>query len=101
MRCQDNLRIGGSRPPNVVRGARRVILGRDQPDFCASGAAVFYNPHLRTYVITSGIFFALIALAHVARVFAEGASVLAQPFFDITSTLAVGLALWAFQVLRR
>jgi hypothetical protein len=56
---------------------------------------------LKTYILTSGIVFTLIALAHVARVFLEGPGVLAQPFFDFTSALSVGLAIWAFQVFRR
>jgi hypothetical protein len=56
---------------------------------------------LRTYIIISGVLFALIAVAHVARVVLEGPHLLRQPVFDVATALAIGVALWAFRVLRR
>lgn len=58
-------------------------------------------PRLRTYIIISGVLFALIAVAHVARVVLEGPHLLRQPVFDVATALAIGVALWAFRVLRR
>jgi hypothetical protein len=57
---------------------------------------------VRRYVIATGIAFALIFLAHVARVFAEGTAILREPMFILTSILSLGLAVWAvFLVTRR
>jgi hypothetical protein len=56
---------------------------------------------MKAYVITTGTVFALITLAHVARVFAEGAYLLREPAFIVTSAIAVALCVWAFRVLAR
>jgi len=50
---------------------------------------------LRCYIIATGIAFALIFFAHVARLFAEGAWLLHEPMFVLTSILSLGLAVWA------
>jgi hypothetical protein len=50
---------------------------------------------LRCYVIATGIAFALIFLAHVSRLFAEGSWLLREPMFILTSLLSLGLAVWA------
>lgn len=54
---------------------------------------------MRAYVMTSGSLFGLLVLAHVARLFAEGAGVLESPMFVVTSLLAAGMAAWAVRVL--
>ena len=56
---------------------------------------------MKAYVITTGIVFALIVVAHVARVMAEGAQLLKEPSFIFTSLLSVALCVWAWRVLRR
>jgi len=56
---------------------------------------------LRCYVIATGIAFALIFIAHVARLFAEGMWLLREPMFILTSILSLGLAVWAVILLLR
>ena len=55
---------------------------------------------MRAYVITTGIVFGLIVLAHIARGIAEGLALLKEPFFILTTLVAVALTLWAWRVLR-
>ena len=55
---------------------------------------------MKSYVMTTGLVFALLALAHVWRVIAEGPGV-ANPFFIATTVAAAALSVWAFVVLRR
>jgi len=51
--------------------------------------------------MAAGIAFALIFLAHAARVFAEGTWLLREPMFILTSILSLGLAVWAAVLLIR
>jgi hypothetical protein len=55
----------------------------------------------RCYIAATGVVFALIFLAHVARVFAEGARILGEPMFLITSVASLGLVIWAGVLLTR
>jgi hypothetical protein len=50
---------------------------------------------MRTYIATSGLIFAGLALAHVARLVAEGFGPLHEPAFLVTSLLALAMTLWA------
>jgi hypothetical protein len=56
---------------------------------------------MKAYVLTTGIVFALIVLAHVARVFAEGPGLLVSPTFLLTSLLALALLVWSVRVFRK
>lgn len=56
---------------------------------------------LKVYVVTTGIIFALITLAHIARAFAEGPHVVTDPFFVGVTVLAIALAIWALALVRR
>jgi hypothetical protein len=56
---------------------------------------------MRCYVIATGIIFALMFVAHVARVFAEGSVLLREPFFILTTAASLGLAIWAVVLLTR
>ena len=56
---------------------------------------------MRAYVMTTGVAFALLALAHVWRLAVEGWGPLANPFFILTTLIATGLALWSLRLLRR
>jgi hypothetical protein len=47
------------------------------------------------------LIFVLILAAHVARVISEGLSLLKEPMFVFTSVLSLGIAAWAFSLLRR
>jgi hypothetical protein len=55
---------------------------------------------MKSYVITSGLVFGLITLAHIMRVFAEGLRLVKEPWFILTSVAAAALCLWAWRVLR-
>ncbi len=54
---------------------------------------------LRCYVIATGIVFALMFVAHVARVFAEGNGILREPLIIATSVISLGFAVWAIFLL--
>jgi hypothetical protein len=56
---------------------------------------------MKAYVITSGLIFALIAIAHLARVATESTRILHEPIFVVLTILAAALSIWAFVVLRR
>jgi hypothetical protein len=54
---------------------------------------------MRAYVLTTGVVFGLIVIAHAARIVAEGIQVAGNPFFVITTALAAGLVAWASRLL--
>ena len=54
---------------------------------------------MRAYVATSGTVFALLVLAHIARVFAEGLRVASNPWFIASTLAATVLCVWAFRLL--
>ena len=56
---------------------------------------------MRAYVVTSGIIFGLLVLAHLLRVAAEGAHLARDPWFVVVTLAAAALCVWAFRVLRR
>jgi hypothetical protein len=55
---------------------------------------------MKAYIITSGSIFGLITLAHIARIFAEGPHLAADPFFIFLTILAASLCFWAWRVLK-
>ncbi len=55
---------------------------------------------MKTYVLTSGIIFALLALLHVWRIVAEGTHLLANVWWVGITVGAVALAVWAWRLLR-
>jgi hypothetical protein len=56
---------------------------------------------MRAYVMTTGVLFGLIAIAHVWRVVEEGAGLAADPFFVLLTVAAAALCLWAWRLIRR
>jgi hypothetical protein len=56
---------------------------------------------MKAYVITSGVIFALVFLAHLARMIAEGGHLARDPGFFFLTLLAAGLSFWSILVLRR
>ena len=62
--------------------------------------AALAESRMRAYVATTGVIFALLAVAHVWRVAAEGRHV-ADPFFIAITALAAAISAWAWWVLRR
>jgi len=55
---------------------------------------------MRAYVMTTGVLFGLIAVAHVWRVVEEGAGLAADPFFILLTVAAAALSLWAWRLIR-
>ncbi len=56
---------------------------------------------MKTYVMTTGVVFGLLALVHVWRAIQEGAGLGKDPWFLLITAAAAGLSVWAFTVLRR
>jgi thiol:disulfide interchange protein len=56
---------------------------------------------MKAYVITTGLMFLALALAHVSRVFWESKSLATNPENVIVGLIALGMSIWAFTVVRR
>lgn len=56
---------------------------------------------MRAYVITTGIVFGLLVIAHLLRGIAEGPHVVRDPFFMLSSLIAMGLCGWACRLVMR
>jgi hypothetical protein len=54
---------------------------------------------MKAYVITTGIIFALITIAHIARMAVES-RVLTEPLYLLLTLLSAALAIWAVVLLR-
>jgi hypothetical protein len=55
----------------------------------------------RTYIGVTGLVFALIFAAHLARYWAEGSRLLGDPFFILITVAALALSVWAVVLLSR
>jgi hypothetical protein len=55
---------------------------------------------MKAYVMTTGVVFGLLTLAHVWRAVVEGRHVATDPFFILITTAAAALSLWAWRLLR-
>jgi hypothetical protein len=56
---------------------------------------------MRTYIGITGLVFALMFAAHVARIWAEGTHLLSEPIFIVASLASLGLSVWAVLLLTR
>ncbi len=56
---------------------------------------------MKAYLITTGLIFGLITLAHLFRIHAEGRQLATEPVFLILTVLAAALCLWACRLLMR
>ena len=56
---------------------------------------------MRCYVAATGVVLALMFIAHVARVIAEGSGILREPIIIVTTVASLGLAIWAVVLLTR
>jgi hypothetical protein len=56
---------------------------------------------VKSYIVTTGTAFGLLALAHVARVFAEGAHLMGEPVFLVATAGSAAISVWAVVLLRR
>jgi hypothetical protein len=55
---------------------------------------------MRAYVMTTGVLFALITMAHVWRVLEENSSLATDPWYVLITFAAAALCLWAWRLLR-
>jgi hypothetical protein len=56
---------------------------------------------MKAYLITTGTVFGLIVLAHVWRVFEEGAHLARDPVFILLTMAAGALSFWAWRLVGR
>jgi hypothetical protein len=55
---------------------------------------------MKAYVMTTGVVFALLTLAHLLRMIVEWPHLARDPFYVLITIAAGGLCLWAWRVLR-
>jgi hypothetical protein len=55
---------------------------------------------MRAYVMTTGVLFGLITLAHVWRALDEGRGLATDPSFILLTIAAAALCLWAWRLIR-
>ena len=55
---------------------------------------------MKAYLITNGIVYLLVVLAHILRVSAEGAHLVRDPAYVALTLFAAALSLWSFLLLR-
>jgi uncharacterized membrane protein len=56
---------------------------------------------MKAYIITTGIIFGMITVAHIMRFVMEGSRLATEPVFILLTLLSAALCVWAWQVLRR
>ena len=56
---------------------------------------------MRSYIITTGVVFALLIIAHILRAIEEGPQLMKEPPFILTTLIAAALFVWAMSLLRR
>lgn len=56
---------------------------------------------MRAYIGITGLVFALMFAAHVARIYVEGSGLLREPLIIVTTVLSLGLSIWALVLLTR
>jgi hypothetical protein len=56
---------------------------------------------MKAYVVSTGVVFLIIFLAHIARLFSEGMHPITQPVFIFTSLLSVTFTIWAWRIFCR
>jgi hypothetical protein len=56
---------------------------------------------MKAYVITTGVVFGLITVAHILRAIQEGPHLATAPWFILLTIAAAALCLWAFRLLSR
>lgn len=55
---------------------------------------------MKAYVVTTGVVFGLLAIAHLCRIAAEGLHLLNNPWWVGITVGAAALSLWAWRVFR-
>ena len=56
---------------------------------------------MKAYLMTTGVVFALITLAHIWRAMQEGPQLATAPWFIVLTIATAALCIWAFRLLWR
>ena len=56
---------------------------------------------MKAYIITTGVIFGLITVAHLWRMVTEGSRLLTEPEYLVLTAMAAGLSLWAARLVWR
>jgi protein-S-isoprenylcysteine O-methyltransferase Ste14 len=56
---------------------------------------------MKAYLITTGVLFGLITLAHLWRMIEESPQLAKDPFYILITVVAAALSVWAWRLLRR
>jgi hypothetical protein len=56
---------------------------------------------MKAYIVTTGAAFGLLTLAHIARMFEEGAHLIRQPVFLLTTVGSASACVWAIILLKK
>ena len=56
---------------------------------------------MKAYIVTTGVIFGLITVAHIMRFVMEGSHLATEPVFILLTLLSAALCVWAWQLLRR
>jgi len=55
---------------------------------------------MKAYVMTTGVIFGLLTLAHLVRMIVEGRHVATDPFFVLLTFASASLCFWAWRLVR-
>jgi hypothetical protein len=56
---------------------------------------------MKAYLITTGLIFGLITVAHILRMITEGSHFLTEPLYILLTVLSAALCIWALKLLLR
>jgi hypothetical protein len=56
---------------------------------------------MKAYLLTTGVLFGLIAIAHILRMIVEWPRLATDPWYLLLTLLAAALCVWAWRLLRR
>ena len=56
---------------------------------------------MKIYIVTTGLIFGIVTVAHIARMITEDGRFATNPFYLAITALSAGLFVWAISLLRR
>ena len=56
---------------------------------------------MKAYLLTTGVLFGLIAIAHILRIIVEWPRLATDPWYLLLTLLAAALCVWAWRLLRQ
>lgn len=56
---------------------------------------------MKSYVVTTGVIFALLTLAHIWRIVSERQSLATEPDFVAITVASAAMSIWAFRLVAR